>query len=108
MKLEQEPIFKDRQQVVAEKAPQYRHDGSERRIRGLVVWEYDLTTGELSKADIDRKVEIGIDKRPIYQTSVVRKRLCLYVQALNQDNAMKKVRRLLRDKRYNVKSLITQ
>ena len=91
-----------RQEVKAQQQRQFRLIGSLRRIAGLQLWQYDLTTGELSVADVKRTVEIGVDLRPVYKNRTVQQELCLYVQATNEKNAIKKVRRLLHECNYNL------
>ena len=96
----------DRQEVSAKKQLQYRLIGSMRRIAGLHLYEYDLTTGELKKADVARTVEIGVDLNPVFHNKTVQHELCLYVQALNEANAMKHVRKHLRTCGYNLNNII--
>ena len=96
----------DRQEVVAKKQLQYRLIGSLRRIAGLNLYEYDLTTGELKKAYVARTVEIGVDLQPVFHNRTVQHELCLYVQALNEANAMKHVRKHLRACGYNLNRII--
>lgn len=106
MKLVPELETFDRQEVTAKKQLQYRLIGSLRRIAGLNLYEYDLTTGELKKADVNRTVEIGVDLRPVFKNRTVQRELCLYVQALNQENAMKHIRKHLRSCGYNLNRII--
>lgn len=94
-----------RQEVKAQQQRQFRLIGSLRRIAGLQLWQYDLTTGELSVADVKRTVEIGVDLRPVYKNRTVQHELCLYVQALNRENAMKHVRRYLKDSGYDIRKI---
>lgn len=86
-------------------AARWWRSGSIRRIAGLRLWEYDLTTGELAETDLERRVEVGLDTRPVFHTRAVWKELCIYVQATNRDNAMKKVRKALRKSGYDLTKL---
>jgi hypothetical protein len=94
-----------RQEVKARQQREFRLIGSLRRIAGLRLWQYDLTTGELTEADVKRTVEIGVDLRPVYKNRTVQHELCLYDQALNRENAMKHVRRYLKECGYNIKNI---
>ena len=94
-----------RQEVKAQQQRQFRLIGSLRRIAGLQLWQYDLTTGELSVADVKRTVEIGVDLQPVYKNRTVQQELCLYVQALNRENAMKHIRRYLKECGYNIRNI---
>lgn len=102
MKLAQDPETFDRQEVVAKKKLQYRLIDSVKRIAGLELYEYDLTTGVLSKVQVKREVQVGLDGKPVYKTQAFQRELCLYVQATNEKNAMKKVRRLIHECNYNL------
>ena len=106
MKLDMTPDCVSRQEVVAKKNLQYRLLGSVRRIAGLKLYEYDLTTGFLTMVDVKRTVEIGLDRKPVYKTQAFHRELCLYVQAINEQNAMKKVRKALRESHYDIRNLI--
>lgn len=97
-----------RQEVVAEKQMLWRMIGSLRRIAGLTLYEYDLTTGELSVVELERRVQVGLDGRPIFNTRAQYRELCLYVQATNRENAMKKVRRILRNSNYDISKLFNK
>ena len=97
-----------RQEVRAEKHMLWRMIGSLRRIAGLTLYEYDLTTGELSVVELDRRVEVGLDAKPFFHTKAQYRELCLYVQATNRGNAMKKVRRILRDSNYEISKLFNR
>ena len=99
---------KDRQEIVARKQLQYRLVGRLRRIAGLDLWEYDLTTGELSLVDVKREGEIGLDSRPVFHTKAFQRELCVYVQATNRENAMKHVRRYLKEGRYDIRNLFNK
>ena len=103
-----ETEVKDRQEVQARRQSEFRLIGRLRRIAGLQLWQYDLTTGELSKADVKRTVEIGVDLRPVYKNRTVQQDLCLYVQALYRENAMKHVRRYLQEARYDIRNLFNK
>ena len=85
----------DAQELVAEQQKQYSLIGSVNRMPGLTLFEYDMTTGELRKADIDTSCVLQMDGGLSYRRKINQKALCLYVQALNEKNALKQVRRLL-------------
>ena len=68
----------------------------------------DLTTGELSVVELVRRVEVGLDAKPVFHTQAKYRDLCLYVPATNRGNAMKKVRRILRDSNYEISKLFNR
>ena len=62
------------------------------------MFEYDLTTGELRQAPMKKELQLTIDGRLNKNNKVEAGQFCLYVQAINQENAMRKVRSMLRRK----------
>ena len=88
----------DMQELVDQQRKEYRLIGSQKHIPGLVLYEYDLTTGELRPADVKTTLSLTVDGKLDSSRKVNSKELCLYVQALNKENAMRKVRTMLRRK----------
>ena len=88
----------DMVELVDEQRKEYRLIGSQRRIPGLILFEYDLTTGELRRASMKKEVQLTIGGTIIKNTTVNSKDLCLYIQSLNEENAMRKVHKMLRRK----------
>ena len=88
----------DMQELVEQQRKEYRLIGSQKHILGLVLYEYDLTTGELRPADVKTTLSLTVDGKLDSSRKVNSKELCLYVQALNKENAMRKVRTMLRRK----------
>lgn len=83
-------------ELVAQQRKEYRLIGSQKHIPGLILFEYDTTTGELRQASVRREVEIGLNGAIGAKHRVDSKDLCLYVQAINKEVAMRKVMQLLR------------
>jgi hypothetical protein len=83
----------------AEIKKQHNLLGSFKKIRGLTLFQMDVTTGKISKAKFEqRTVEyVGQKKR----NKLIAEENCLYVQALNFKNAKKKFTK-------KVKQLIAQ
>jgi len=86
----------DAQELVAEQRKEFRLIGSQRRIPGLILFEYDLTTGELGRASMKTEIALTVDGKLDKSREVMSRELCLYVQAINEQNAMRKVRQMLR------------
>ena len=86
------------EEIVAEQRKEISRIGTVRRLPGLKLYEYDLTTGEIREADVQTEATLKLDG-PMGRTGKVdAKELCLYVQALNLPNAVRKFRELLRRK----------
>lgn len=86
------------QELVDEQRKEFRLIGSQKRIPGLILFEYDLTTGELQRASMKKEIQFNMDGTVGAKSRVDSKDLCLYIQALNEENAMKKVQKMLRRK----------
>lgn len=85
-------------ELVAQQRKEYRLIGSEKRIRGLILFEYDLTTGELRRASMKKELQLEADGTVGSRCRVDSQDLCLYIQAINEQNALRKVQKLLRRK----------
>ena len=86
------------QELVAEQQKEFRLIGSQKRIPGLTLFEYDMTTGELRPASVKKEIQLELNGSTGTKTRVDSKDLCLYIQALNEANARRKVAQLLRRK----------
>ncbi len=85
-------------ELVAEQRKEFGRIGAQRRLPGLTLYEYDLTTGEIREADVETEATLRLDG-PVGRTGRVdAKELCLYVQALNIENARRKFRAMTRRK----------
>lgn len=87
------------QELVAEQRKEFRLIGSQKRIPGLILFEYDLTTGNLQRASMKKEIEINLDGTVGAKSRVDSRDMCLYIQAINEQNAIRKVKQLLRRKR---------
>ena len=86
------------EEIVAEQRKEISRVGSVRRLPGLKLYEYDLTTGEIREADVQTEATLKLEG-PVGRTGKVYAReLCLYVQALNRENAARKFREMIRRK----------
>jgi hypothetical protein len=94
-----EPIVRATpEEIVAEQRKELSRIGSVRRLPGLKLYEYDLTTGEVREADVQTEATLKLEG-PVGRTGKVDAReLCLYVQALNRENAARKFREMIRRK----------
>lgn len=93
------------QELVAEQRKEFALIGSQMRIPGLILFEYDMTTGELRRASVDRKISLHLDGTVGADNKVSARDLCLYIQALNEQNAMRKVHQMLQRKTVRKKLL---
>lgn len=85
-------------ELVAEQRREFGRIGAQRRLPGLTLYEYDLTTGEIREATIETEATLRLDGPVGRSGRVDAKELCLYVQALNIENARRKFRAMTRRK----------
>ena len=85
-------------ELVAEQRREFGRIGAQRRLPGLTLYEYDLTTGEIREADVETEAPLRLDGPVGRSGRVDAKELCLYVQALNIENARRKFRAMTRRK----------
>ena len=82
------------------KAPaEFHYIGSVNRVRGHTLFSFNVKTGEWKPAPLRREAKVGIDGKPIFKTIVAREPDCVYIQALNLENAKKRLFRQGRKKR---------
>lgn len=91
LKIQLETVIE--QQV--DKQQEYRLVAQMRLKRGLSVFYYDMNTGEVEKLEIKKKVAIGYDKKVKKTNEAQDKKNCIYVQALNKKNAIKKFKKMI-------------
>lgn len=82
-----------RQEQVQKKKNEFHFIGDERKVKGHTLFAYNTVTKEIKPAPINESVSIGMDLQPVYQHRVCVKKDCIYVQALNAKNALKKLKR---------------
>lgn len=92
-------------ELVAEQRKEFGRIGAQRRLPGLTLYEYDLTTGEIREADVETEATLRLDGPVGRSGRVDAKELCLYVQALNIENARRKFRAMTRRKTVQSKIL---
>ena len=88
----------DALELVQQQRKEFRLIGSQRRIPGLILFEYDLTTGELRRASMKTEIGLTLDGKLDRTRQVNSRELCLYIQAINEQNAMRKVQQMLKRK----------
>ena len=79
---------------VAKKQQEYHLIGKQRKVRGHILFEFNKKTKEIKQAALSRKVILGFNSDPLYEIRVDIHQDCFYVQALNKQNAEKKLKKL--------------
>lgn len=76
---------------------EYHYVGSQKKVKGHILFSFNVETGELKQAQLKREVIMGIDKKPIYKTTATQEKDCIYFQALNMKNAKKRLLRMFKE-----------
>ena len=88
MKLDQDKNEKIEIVIQKEVKKELKLIGSQRKISGLTLWQFNENTKELTKARFKESSYViggGI------KLSVITEENCIYFQALNRKNALKKI-----------------
>lgn len=98
MKLDE--ILKPEERVVIEKQLEQKKElkfiGSMKRNRGQTLFSFNVKTGELKRAVIEQRVAIDFKTGlPRYTNKVMMEAHCIYIQALNEKNACKHIKRIV-------------
>ena len=80
-----------RTEQVQKKKNEFHLIGQERRIKGHTLFCFNLVTREIKVAPMNQEIEMGMDGSVIYKNNVTVEKDCVYVQALNEKNARKKL-----------------
>lgn len=94
-KNQERDLNKNQIEVVESKKNEYRLIGQMRRQRGLVLFQYNVSNGELREVELSTQVVVGIDGKPHYRSKAkVESADMLYFWALNRKNAERKIKQL--------------
>lgn len=76
------------------KKVEYHLIKQERRIRGLTLFSYNLVTGETKQAEIVYCKDVDfITRLPVHSPKVTIEPNCIYRQALNKKNFLRKLKK---------------
>ena len=95
MNLTPHTIEKDMDQLRTEQVQKKKNEfhmiGQERRIKGHTLFCFNLVKREIKVAPMSQECVLGMDGSVIYKNNVTVEKDCVYVQALNEKNARKKL-----------------
>lgn len=80
-------------EYLEKKQHEYKHVGKLRKVPGHSLFSFNRKTQEIKLATFERKVSVGLNGQPIYETQVVVEADCFYEQALNIKNFVKRLKR---------------
>lgn len=82
---DQELVIKKKQQE------EFKMVGKIRRRPGLKLFSFNMVTKEFQEVQQEKRVSIGFDGKPVYETRVSHDKDCIYGQSLNLENFKKKI-----------------
>ena len=92
--LQEKDMDQLRTEQVRKKKNEFHLIGQERRIKGHTLFCFNLVKREIKVAPITQERMFGLDGSVIYKNNVTVEKDCVYVQALNEKNAIKKLRKM--------------
>lgn len=88
--LQDKDVDELRMEQVQKKKNEFHLIGQERRIKGHTLFCFNVATKKIKVAPIKQDIMMGLDG-VIYKNSVTIEKDCIYVQALNEKNARKRL-----------------
>ncbi len=89
-------IDKTSQEIQAPIKQEYKKVGSMRKIPGLTLYQFNLKDLSLTPVKIKSEVAIGLDKKVQRTNKAEYSDKCIYLQALNYKNALRKVNKMIK------------
>lgn len=83
-----------RTETVIKKKNEYHLVGTQRRVKGHTLYAFNIVTKEIKVAPMERKMLWGFNGNVTYQNQVKIEKDCIYLQALNEKNAQKRLLRM--------------
>ena len=80
-----------RTEQVQKKKNEFHLIGQERRVKGHTLFCFNEVTKKIKVAPMNQDIMLGLDGSVIYKNKVTVEKDCVYVQALNEKNARKKL-----------------
>ena len=79
---------------VVKKKNEFHLIGSQRKIKGHNLYAFNTMTKEIKVAPMERKMFLGYDGAVIYKNEITVEKGYIYLQALNEKNARKRLIRM--------------
>lgn len=80
-----------RTEQVQKKKNEFHLVGEERKVKGHTLFCFNEVTKKIKVAPMNQECMLGLDGSVIYKNNVTVEKDCVYVQALNEKNARKKL-----------------
>lgn len=92
--LQEKDIDDLRTEQVQKKKNEFHLVGEERRVKGHTLFCFNEVTKKIKVAPMNQECMLGLDGSVIYKNKVTVEKDCIYIQALNQKNAIKKLNKM--------------
>lgn len=83
-----------RTELVIKKKHELHLIGSQRKIKGHTLYAFNTVTKEIKVAPVERKMFFGFNGNMTYKNELTVEKNCIYLQALNEKNARKRLIRM--------------
>lgn len=89
---QKESLPKEQIEMLQKQKKELKLIGQQRFIPGLTLFSFNLKTGEIKVAEMNTEVSLDLMTRlPKYTKKLLIERFCIYRQALNKKNFIKKL-----------------
>lgn len=83
---------KEEIEILDKQKHEFKMIGRERKVPGHTLFSLNLKTGEIKKAPIEHSKDVDFKTRePVYKNRIVIEPDCIYRQALNRKNFIKRL-----------------
>lgn len=89
--LQDKDVDELRVEQIQKKKNEFHLIGQEKRVKGHTLFCFNVATKKIKVAPIKQDIMMGLDGVVIYKNSVTIEKDCIYVQALNEKNARKRL-----------------
>lgn len=79
---------------VFKKKNEFHLIGSQRKVKGHTLYAFNTVTKEIKVAPVERKIFFGFNGNMTYKNELTVEKDCIYLQALNEKNARKRLIRM--------------
>lgn len=90
----QDRVQKDEIEILDKQQHEYKFIGRQRKVPGHTMWSLNIKTMEIKKAPVEHAKAVDFTGSPTHSDRIVVEPNCVYRQALNRKNFIK---RLLRE-----------
>lgn len=88
----QSQVQKDEMELIEKQRHEFKFVRSERKVPGHTMFSYNINTGEIKVAPVEHCKDIDfMTLQPLFRDKIVIEKDCVYRQALNKKNFVKRL-----------------